>query len=333
MRFNNTNKRFVVQDHSYVNSNMILPRMVFCDEITKQSSIFDEFNSSIDAILLDNPSARICLYRSYAMGDMIMLLPIIHYIKDKYRNVNLTLCTSEKFFWIFKNLGIQIISQRNLYDVNNYDYIFMLDGCLERDHNIEKYKRMHRVENYAESLGINFCDIKPNYSSNIATNKIECKDNGKKNVLLQLRGSTEAKNLNKDTLQYICNELSKKYNIYPTDYSKGFIKCNNDDLMGQGIMTVYNFMSNIDCAITFDSGLLWMSHMTETPVVCIIGPTFPESRLSFSPMNIEHIDLSKKYGCKNRCSEATIDNFACMKNVDKEWLAKQLEMKIDVVCK
>jgi len=55
-----------------------------------------------------------------------------------------------------------------------------------------------------------------------------------------------------------------------------------------------------------DSGPLWLSHFTETPVVVIFGPTNPDARLPYHPLypeKVKAVETNKHINCK-RCYEA-----------------------------
>ncbi len=93
------------------------------------------------------------LYRSYALGDLVQLIPIVNYLKTISNN-KYVLITTKRFIKTMKHFNVfhDVIETPN----KKLDKIIYLDGILENDHNKNnKEHLMHRIKIYESFFGIN----------------------------------------------------------------------------------------------------------------------------------------------------------------------------------
>ncbi len=94
---------------------------------------------------------HIYLKRLYALGDLIMLVPVARYLQKK--GVRITLITSPRFVEFMKEFDcfVDVITTT----IKDNSPIIVLDGILERDHNIKNNERIcHRSDIYAKFLNL-----------------------------------------------------------------------------------------------------------------------------------------------------------------------------------
>ena len=98
-------------------------------------------------------NTEILIQRSYALGDLIQLIPVVRHLK-KSHNLKISLLTAQQYvdfmgeFNVFENIY-------NTIPKNKFEHFFILDGILEDDHSLINDERlMHRVKIYERFFGI-----------------------------------------------------------------------------------------------------------------------------------------------------------------------------------
>lgn len=133
------------------------------DKIAK-ALLKSKFFISEDNLKFDNCDKQqpILLQRNYALGDLIMLVPVVKYMK-RALGMRFSLITSPCFVDIMRWFGIfdEVYSSMPKRGYKNY---LILDGVLESDHSLTNHTRqMHRIKIYEEffKVTVDYYDFKP----------------------------------------------------------------------------------------------------------------------------------------------------------------------------
>jgi ADP-heptose:LPS heptosyltransferase len=161
----------------------------------------------------------------------------------------------------------------------------------------------------------------------------------RKLIGIQLRGSGVMKTLPRDYIRKLVAELSQKYTVVLLDQStdKGFSGDNVVDMCGK--TTTHQcvaLLKQLAMVITMDSGMLWLAHAANCPVLSLLGPTREQERLSLHPQYPEKaksINLSEMIGC-TPCFETCPKCYRrvdCMNLFNHEELTRAIMNKIEQI--
>lgn len=314
----------------------IYPRFCF-DESMVLSPAAPCLNKGVSLLeqLEKNPESSVCFLRTYALGDIILLTPIINWIRDKYPSVKVYLATVPKFMGLFKYWdAIETVDKRNLPFIP-YEIGYYLDGVVERDHSGNEYSYKHRLDIYCEFLGIPqikdpvfslpYGESEKSWAEGIVR---EVRDCGKPVVAVQVAGSTAIKSLSLDKVADIAERLCDICSlIFVHEAKEYFGEINAMNLTGMtDIHQLAALIDSVDVVVTMDSGVLWIAHATKTPVIALLGPTREAERLKYH-RNYVVVNLSEMVGCEpcfermTRCKGA----INCMKSSSAEEIARRIE--------
>lgn len=312
----------------------IYPGSVFDETIYKTyfpPEYFREFQLS-DLTSYKN----LTLIRAYAMGDIIQLVPVARYLRNKFNYKDVYIATHSDFKplgFLFKDIKF---TTENMISGDSFDYGLKinLDGRLEKDHSTSNTENaVHRIEIYLNTFGIkNVKKEDLDWSSNMksVTMPFSMLKNARKLIGIQMRGSGEVKTLPVDYTRKLISELSKEYTVVLLDHNKdyGFEGQNIINLCGKlSPIQCVSLLSNLSACITMDSGMLWMAHIANCPVVTLLGPTRVHERLSLHPSypeKVKGIQITELIGCKP-CFETRAycgGRIKCMKDFPQDALTK-----------
>jgi len=243
--------------------------------------------------------------RTFALGDMLMLVPVVRHLRTFGYNPRIR--TTELFKEVLNYLGIQVeVADRPHLE----GFGISLDGTIERDHRDRSLSYFHRVHIYLKALGIKEMPEKVDWSCDLSQlPEIDVGD--EPYIAFQDSGSTPIKRLQGGAVKYIYEGFKRE----------GVKIVSISDAIGKhqpSALHLFALIAKAKCLISMDSAPLWISHFTETPVVCIFGPTRPKERLTLHPLYSEGavgVELSKEVGCKpcfeydRKCG----DEISCLK--------------------
>ncbi len=263
----------------------------------------------------------IILQRTFGLGDVLMLLPVVKELKQLYPSKKIILATVEVEFReamtdILDEGWLDGVIDTTRVEGGKYDIGAYFDWYLERDHATPGYMKHHRVDLYRKFLGLPI-GKKPEWSK-------ESERGRGKYVLLHEGGNRDVKSLPKETFNYLINQLGK---VYP-------IKSLGRETRLSAIELVELVMDAM-CIVTMDSAPLWIAHFTRTPTVAILGPTRPEERITYHPLYPEGataIKLNELINC-SPCREGMgkCHGKATCLQVPKEEVAVLVENAIEEV--
>lgn len=288
----------------------IISELVYKD-VSGLKSIFKKLKK------IDFSNAETILFRrGHALGDVIMTFPIINYLKKIGKIV---------FVHTDTKYGIKgidfILAQPRIYP-EDFDLVIDLNLIVEQDHREPKYLKVNRVDMYKEFLGLK--NIGNDWSVDIPRLDIDTEDAV---VGIQFAGSTACKTIDVNPL---LKELDKRdIKFYIIDENKYNLNCKNAVIKHADVVGLLNIFPKLKGVVCFDSGPLWLTHVTNTPAFAITGPTSGKKITRRHPnKKTTYYDTKKDYGCNLRhgCGEAAWKcdkSYACMHSVNYTRLNKE----------
>ena len=189
---------------------------------------------------------------------------------------------------------------------------------------------------------MNITGLDLNWSSNmVERRKLLFKEDA--NVIgLQIRGSGFMKTLPCEFIQKIAHLIvAMGYKVLLIDQDKAMGMTGENIIDGCGKMDVVDIVQHLEkckCVITMDSGVLWLAHVANCPVLTFLGSTREHERMSLHPQYPEKarsINLSEHVGCtpcfetRVRC-KGTID---CMNKFDHDTILEMVRQNLEIILK
>jgi len=266
------NKTSVIQSFfvSTVNPLTIQPHQAV--EVSQIHGDFPDVLQPIDSFIkyLDTRKVkRFYIYRTFALGDILMLVPVIRELRK--RGYDPYLKTIRWAKPVLDLLGIESDILRPHHSSEN-EYGIMMDGLVEQDHMRPKLSKIHRVDIYFKALGIEKLPKKLDWSIDLS--RLPSSGLKGKYVVLQTAGSTVKKRLSNDARTALIKAF-KNDGVHIVTIGEG---------NALSLEKLFAVIADAKCLITMDSGPLWISHFTKTPVVGIFGPTRPTERITYHPL-------------------------------------------------
>ena len=307
-----------------------------------QFSYFEKFDISqmydIDTVVL---------VREYALGDLIQLIPVVREFKKK-KNVNRVIISTADRFVTYLSKLFSDITFSTLLDSSHTKKIGIkvnLNGVLEADHSLQNEQRnVHRVSIYSDFLGMSATldeddwgvVMKKKVSGKLFFNEADTV------IAVQIRGSGKMKTLPYEFVRRMSLSVAAmgyKVLLIDQDASKGFEGKNIINACGK--MNIIDIVANLEkckCVLTMDSGVLWLAHVANCPVIAFLGSTRASERISLHPQYPEKaisINLAEHIGCTpcfetcSRC-KGSID---CMNKFDHDIILKHVHENINLILK
>jgi len=335
---NKTKCTQVVYEHNSSLPDFIHPGMIIKAGAYKNllSEFFIPF--SVDYLL---HSKNVAFIRQYALGDLIQLIAACRNLKANTNISGITIITCASFVQALQPIygDFKFMEYAPGTIIEGYDLIFVLDGMLETDHSTKNVERgIHRVDIYLQNFGLNF-PCQKNYELWKPSKFIGEMIMGKyeKPVIgLQIRGSGIMKTLPYDYIKKLAGILAEKYMVILLDQEKdkGFEGKSILNMCGKmSVHQCVSAMTQMDAVITMDSGMLWMAHAANCPVLTLLGSTREHERLSLHPQYPEKaksVNIAEMVGC-SPCFETRIrckGKVNCMNAFNRDTLTCVIMSKI-----
>jgi len=219
------------------------------------------------------------VHRSYAAGDILILIPVIRALRKQGYSVYLR--TSESWRPILDLLDVEMQSTEHGFEPIGWG--IDLDGTLEADHYRKELSVIHRCDIYAEALGMKKRE-KLDWSMNLK--KLPETDVKGDYVVFQYQGSTKMKQLSVNTANWIIKRFGEK----------GINVVVIGEENRKSIKELFAIIKGAKCLITMDSSPNWIAHFLKVPTIVLFGPTRPHERLIYHPLYPERavgIELNK----------------------------------------
>lgn len=344
----------------YVFNNRV-PRSV-PDELAERLLRQDDFLLAEDVgrCVADRlPSGGTVLCRRWgAIGDLLMLRATASAFVREHPSYTLQLRTEDRFEYLFAGDPVWEVRHRGRRRTGADDKLwgpgveppkhpdpdlnFSFDQVAEQDH---RGVQKHRVDLFAEAMVNRTLKIRPEdwqipvsalaadyVAAWLGKRALNRDARTRPLVGLQVRGSGKMKSIPEGQVKKLAAELAAEADVVLIEHdprqvweAAGSPTSGRVFAMpGRDALHAIELLRAVDLCVCFDSGVLWMAHCAAAPVLCIMGPTRPEQRLSYHPgypekaqaflMN-EIVELKKgEKGCP-ACFEAAErcrQKFSCM---------------------
>ena len=337
MRFNTSKAVEVFYRLPAMEPITVYPRFCFDDEVVasaKLPCLADGIR--LDEFMRQKPDATVCLWRTYALGDIIVLTPLIHSLKESYPRCKVVLATGDGFLSLFKYWDLVKTIGENSVQYESYDVGYYLDGVVEKDHAGDAHSYKHRLDINCEFVGwpvpkdpifsLPYSDVEKEWAQRVVATR---REEGKPVAVMQLSGAMWFNRFRLGKTMEIAAELSKVcsvimiHNLKEDVEVKGII-----NLAGQ--TTFQELAALIDCAdvaITMDSGALWVAHCTKTPIIAMFGHTRAKEKMAHH-RNYHAINLAEMVGCEScfgrqiRCKGTA----ECLNKSDTERIIQEIKI-------
>ena len=246
-----------------------------------------------------NPGAGVVLHRSYALGDVLMLLAVVNRLQREHPAATFAIRTLEAYAGAIPRVN-----------VDRADYAISLDGVLERDHDpLAPESRMPRTHIYLRALGYSGGVEPEDWHNPVMSGPLPVPDGAPEGgyVAVQWAGSGPVKSLGQDRMRALVRELSARWTVVVFHGERVEDVGGGTDLTGRGLghRGLFGLVAGARALVCFDSAPLWVAHFTRTPTVLLCGPTDPEVRLAEHPLAPEGaaaVELDEMVGCEH-CAE------------------------------
>jgi hypothetical protein len=295
--------------YDYRNDPIELPPRCLYGGFDGTSERYREILSQVDSpIPFLEKATSLLLIRRGALGDVLMLIPVVRQLLQVYPNIKkVILETASRISQsdILKEFCKDVFHEIRPYDGHrseNYDLAFYLGGLVEQDHYMAKCRNLPRITIYQSYFALPECGV--TWTPEIPLLG-SCKE-----VVFCSGGSTVVKQLSSLTAGDLARDKSLGVTIHVSELLK---------VPPLGLLEA---LRNAKVCITVDSAVLWMCHFTCTPVVFLSGPTRGAERLAHHPLRpdgVWEVSLSKEIGCEP-CYESvragcTREHIRCMQGV------------------
>lgn len=278
--------------------------------------------TTVDNVMEEMEKAeRIVIERTFGLGDVLMLLPIIKELKTVLKRKGIAVATAfapfrgEMINLLSGNLVDAVVESQDISRLS-YDVGVYLDWYVEKDHATPGFTDFHRIDLYRRFFGL------PQGQKPVWSDESEVGGGGY--VLVHEGGNKDVKSLPRETFEYVVSQLREKHNV--------------KTLERQERIPPAEFIERIleaECLVCMDSSPLWVAHFTRTPVVAILGPTREKERLTYHPLypdGVRAIPLNEEINCQP-CREtmgACNKKISCMK-IPKEVVAEKVLKGVEEV--
>jgi len=282
---------------SFFTSREIAPITVFPNQALDVSEIYGETSGVLQPIdsFLDylgkKKIKKFCICRSYAMGDLLLLVPVIRALRKQGYDVHIR--TTKAWRSILDLLDIEM--QITEHNTHPEDWGINLDGILEQDHFRAELQEMHRCDIYFKALGVKKIPKKLDWSLDFK--KLPKVDVEGDYIAFQYQGSTKMKQLSANTGNWIIKAFEEK--------GISVVQISEDKRMS--VEKLFATIAKAKLLITMDSSPNWIAHFTKTPTILLLGPTRASERITKHPLypkKAVSVALNKEINCPS-CFEQT----------------------------
>jgi ADP-heptose:LPS heptosyltransferase len=301
---------------------------------------------------------HVLIWRSYALGDLLMLHAVVKRLRTCYPDLNFYLKTTDCYRSVFANTPVLTLSDRFQ---GVYDHKIRLDGVVEVDHTGAKGAQMHRAALFWRSLVDGLVPEPPLLSIDwylplpdravewakewIETRGLAWKTRKRPFIGFQVRGSGPVKTLRLDEVKrFVALLIERGFDVFLIEYDSNYTwKADHVySAPNRAKEETIALCNHFNAMVTMDSGPLWFAHVTKhpVPVVAFLGPTRISERLSLHPLFVEggaigietnkEVMLHGRKGCEScfergdRCEHSN----ACLQQVSAENYINSLENKL-----
>lgn len=257
-------------------------------------SIFDYIRLNELYSYIKSKNGSIEFVRSRALGDVLMLRSLLPFFVSKY-GFNVSIKTS----------GLNTVVNDFNKELTKPSFTFNLNGTVEKDHSFTRFSQMHRIDIFAEALGLKKFEL----DFNLDFSGEPLFDS--RYIIVQGRGSADVKTAKDDLFDFVVKHLALRFpeHIIAVLNERQPAADINRLFVLKDTLSFVEFWASIkyaDFIVSLDSAPLWVSHYTKTPVLALLGSVPISTRMIYHPLYNEGgaigIELYKLIGCA-QCNE------------------------------
>lgn len=303
---------------------------------------------SVVGFLKEVGGTRLWLKRSFAMGDVLMLIPVIRTIRDNHPEIEVTVVTPKRYHQVMAAAGATPVLPRKITGNRRWDLLVDLDATLEVDHDGGAESYTHRVDIYHDVLGLPRIErtereLTRSWTIEVPGHLMEWAYNALGEgypIALQWAGSHRCKTLGAITRDVVFGRLTSRYSTLIIDssltqfagaeyFTAGMAELADPDTQ---VLRLIALLSFCHAAVVMDSGPLWLSHVAGIPIIGLLGPTRYQERLSMHQNKAYGIDMAKMVNCQPcfESAHACGSTYTCM-NPPEEALYQEIASKIEAL--
>jgi len=296
-----------------------------------------QYNINID---LSNKS--VLFVRSFGLGDILFLTPVLKIIKEKYPNCKIGFATvkyQHELLSMIKEVDEIIEYPIDLDIIKNYVFHFFVSGLVENKLSENQDENIYKI--YLKHLGLKDEEITEDLLRPYLTNlKIPEVDHNTNIIGIHPFSGNPVRQLNLNLVSLLCKKLidkNYKINLFSNTIEYNEYKYIFDDNRIKWVIENGNYFSNtitnlLKCktVISTDSFITHLCQVLNVNCICIYGPFPAISRVS-GYKNITIIDSNPDCRCylhsKTKCLKKRTSS-PCL-NIDTDLLVKIIENKDD----
>lgn len=284
--------------------------------------------------------------RTYAMGDVILCLPVFRYLRQELPFTRFVLRTKHEFFPLFRyHEEIDVLHSGTMSFVEaGSGLVLNFDNVFEWDHSLtHPFKDVHRTDILYHLLGVPQEKRSYNYDLKIGLNEelfvhefLKERDIPAYDfIVMSWKGSTRMKTLPLHVRKEVARKLAESAPVVIIDSVKnpeGMEEIPNVHwFCGHPATYVLSLFQLADFSLVSDSGALWFSHAVGSKVICMFGPTNSQTRLIHHPLyksgGCKELDLRVAVGCPGVCNEKDIwchHTTKCFSEASADYIVDQI---------
>lgn len=242
----------------------------------------EDFRSEI----LKKQFHSIYLQRTFSLGDVLLLIPIVRYLQKQFPNISFTVRTINKFFGLLRPMDVPVLSISGIGEMDGA-LRWDLDWTVEKEHTNPRAQKVPRPNIYMKALTMPEAKWgELNWDCDMSRfPKMEFDGDY---IAFQGMGNAEIRGLPIRTIQYIIRRLNKQgikvvYLGRPLTL-KVDEKMTRLQFMKSTLPELFGWIGGAKAVISMDSSPLWISYFTKTPLIAILNATWPEKRIELHPL-------------------------------------------------
>lgn len=273
---------------------------------------------------------NILVKRERALGDVLLTIPAIRGLKEKYSGCRITFLTRRNSAEVISGnplIDEIIFFEENQVDYNNYDLFFDLE--------YESRPYMHMVDAYCQVADVNPSSkelfiVLDQVEIEFAKNYLADYGYNSEQILIGLHSggsSWPCKLWGLENFRYVLNFFKEKFGFRIVELGAGDCKPLGLDmnLIGQtSIKQAAAILKHCDLFLGVDSGLLHLAAAVKTPIVAVFGCTDPDKVLPFNGISLGIQSDGDCTGCRHwppfsrTYAQCTRDRIYCLEEISRE---------------